>query len=207
MKEISIKNEEVLERLNGFIKTIESMDIDELKIDDRDPDIKAEYGVSEEYLKIIVDKGALHIGWPESIRAIDLVASTTKSIPKHWKDFADDIAFNFARELGAQQSALCAYYPPGGFIGWHDNRDAPGYTLLFNWSKNGDGFYRFRDPETKKVVTFHDKPGWTCKTGWYGPGDGATFHCAMTNEPRWSIAFYIQDENMRDIIIDGIEND
>jgi len=29
----------------------------------------------------------------------------------------------------------------------------------------------------------------------------------MTNEPRWSIAFYARNETMRDIIIDHIEND
>jgi hypothetical protein len=205
MKEILIKNEELLDRLNGFTKTIQAMDINELKIADRDPEIDAEYGVSTEYLNAILDKGLSHKGSPEAIKAIDI--SIDMDIPKQWKDFADDVAFKFARELGVQQNALCAYYPKGGYIGWHDNRDAPGFTLLFNWSETGDSFYRFRDPVTKEVVTIDDRPGWSCKTGWYGKGDKSTFHCAKTNEPRWSIAFYIQDENMKDIIIESIEND
>jgi hypothetical protein len=29
----------------------------------------------------------------------------------------------------------------------------------------------------------------------------------MTNEPRWSIAFYARNKAMRDMIIDEIEND
>jgi hypothetical protein len=207
MREILIKNQEVLDRLNGFTKVIQGMDINELKIDDRDPDISAEYAVSEEYLQVILDKGLMHKGDPEAIKAVDLVVLPISEIPTHWKKFADDVAFNFARELGVQQNALCAYYPKDGYIGWHDNHRAPGYTLLFNWSETGNSFYRFRDPKTKEIVTIKDRPGWSCKTGWYGEGDGSTFHCAKTNEPRWSIAFYIQDENMKDIIIDALEND
>jgi hypothetical protein len=207
MREILIKNKEILDRLNGFTKTIQSMDINELKIDDRDPDIDSDYAVSEEYLQVILDKGRAHKGSPEAIKAVDLSVLPSSEIPLGWKEFADDVAFRFARELGVQQNALCAYYPKDGYIGWHDNHDAPGFTLLFNWSETGDSFYRFRDPATKEVVTIDDRPGWSCKTGWYGKGDGATFHCAKTNEPRWSIAFYIQDENMKDIIIESIENE
>jgi hypothetical protein len=207
MREILIKNQEILDRLNGFTKVIQVMDINELKIDDRDPDISAEYAVSKEYLQVILDKGLMHKGDPEAIKAVDLIVLPISEIPTHWKEFADDVAFNFTRELGVQQNALCAYYPEDGYIGWHDNHDAPGYTLLFNWSETGDSFYRFRDPKTKEIVTIKDRPGWSCKTGWYGKGDGSTFHCAKTNEPRWSIAFYIQDENMKDIIIDALEND
>lgn len=205
MKEILIKNQDIIDRLNGFIETIQSMDINELEIADRDPEISAEYGVSDEYLQIILDKGLNHKGPPEAIKAIDI--STQLDLPKHWKEFADDVAFNFSRELGVQQNALCAYYPADGYIAWHDNHDAPGYTLLFNWSETGDSYYKFRDPETHELVTINDKKGWSCKTGWYGLGEGSTYHCAKTNCPRWSIAFYIQDENMKDIIIESIEND
>jgi hypothetical protein len=207
MREILIKNEEILDRLNGFIKTIESLDISELEISNRDPDISTNYGVSEKYLKIIVDKGSKHKGSPEAIIGVDLCALPSEKLPIHWREFSDDIRFNFTRELGAQQNALCCYYPPNGYIGWHDNHDAPGYTVLFNWSRGGDSFYRFRDPITKKMVTIDDRPGWSCKTGWYGPGDGATFHCAKTNEPRWSIAFYLKDKELRDQLIYDIEHE
>ena len=58
-----------------------------------------------------------------------------------------------------------------------------------------------------RCILLHDRPGWTCKTGWYGPGKESTFHCAMTNEPRWSIAFYMRNETMRDQLVEEIESE
>jgi hypothetical protein len=208
MREVLIKNQEILDRLNGFIDTINSLDMNVIKdrVKERGDKYK-HYAVSKEYLQFILNKAAnkKFKGSPEIMKGVDLC--NNRKLPKDWLEFAGDVSFNFARELGAQQNALLCYYPDDGYIGWHDNRDAPGYTILFNWSEGGDGFYRYRDYETGKVHTFKDKPGWTCKTGWYGPGDESTFHCAMTNEPRWSIAFYVRNETITDLIIDEIEND
>lgn len=207
MREVLIKNQEIRDRLDGFIDTINSMDFRAIKssIKERGDKYK-EYATSTDYLNYILsklDRQAFE-GPPEIAKLIDLCNNHT--IPKDWHELAEDVQYTFAQELGAQQNALFCYYPEDGYIGWHDNRDAPGYTVLFNWSKTGDGFYRYRDWETGKVHTIKDKAGWSCKTGYYGPGDKSTFHCAMTNEPRWSIAFYMRNENMRDIIIDEIEN-
>jgi len=140
------------------------------------------------------------------MKGIDLGQLYGAPIHGPWREFADDVANNFARELGVQQNALCCYYPSDGYIGWHDNRDAPGFTILFNWSKNGNSFYRYRDWETGSINTIGDRPGWSCKTGYYGPGEKSVFHCAMTEEPRWSIAFYARNKTIRDIIIEQLED-
>ena len=167
------------------------------------------YATSKKYLQLMLNKveQKKFKGPPEIIKGIDISHIRGSPLIGPWRDLANDVGINFAQELGVQQNALFCYYPEDGYIGWHDNRDAPGYTILFNWSKGGDAFYRYRDWKTGLVHTIHDRPGWTCKTGWYGPGDKSTFHCALTNEPRWSIAFYARNETMRDEIIDQLEEE
>ena len=206
MREVLIKNKEILKRLDGFIESIEGLDMSILDIKEQGDKGKI-YATSKEYLQLVLNKAEnkQFRGPPEMMWGVDLC--NNHKYGGEWLTLAEDVGFNFARELGAQQNALFMYYPKDGYIGWHDNRDAPGYTILFNWSEGGDAFYRYRDWKTGKVHTIHDRPGWTCKTGWYGPGKESTFHCAMTNEPRWSIAFYARNETMRDLIIDEIEND
>lgn len=208
MKEVLIKNKEILDRLNGFLDTINDMDIQILKkrIKERG-DKHKHYATSKDYLKFILNKtnNKEFKGPPEIAKLFDLC--NNYNIPKDWLELMRDVSFTFAQELGAQQNALFCYYPEDGYIGWHDNRDAPGYTVLFNWSKTGNGFYRYRDWETGKIHTIKDRAGWSCKTGWYGPGDKSTFHCAMTNEPRWSIAFYMRNENMRDQLVEEISDE
>jgi hypothetical protein len=208
MREVLIKNKEILERLDGFIDTINSMDMGYIqrRVKQRG-DKHKHYATSKEYLKYILGKTKKKEfrGPPEIARLFDLC--NNYDIAKDWQDLMKDVSFTFAQELGAQQNALFCYYPEDGYIGWHDNRDAPGYTVLFNWSKGGDAFYRYRDWKTGKIHTIKDRPGWTCKTGWYGPGEESTFHCAMTNEPRWSIAFYMRNETMRDQLVEEIESE
>ena len=206
MREVLIKNKEILKRLDGFIESIKGLDMSILDIKEQGDKDKI-YATSKEYLQLVLNKAEnkQFRGPPEMMWGVDLC--NNHKYGGEWLILAEDVGFNFARELGAQQNALFMYYPKDGYIGWHDNRDAPGYTILFNWSEGGDAFYRYRDWKTGEVHTIHDRPGWTCKTGWYGPGKESTFHCAMTNEPRWSIAFYARNETMRDLIIDEIEND
>jgi hypothetical protein len=216
MREVFLKNKEVLDRLNGFIKTIEGLDMSELDIVERNlgdqvppKKLNKHYATSKNYLQRMLQKVSedRFEGPPEIIKGVDISHIRGSPLFGPWRDLANDVGINFAQELGVQQNALCCYYPSDGYIGWHDNRDATGYTILFNWSKGGDAFYRYRDWKTGLVHTIHDRPGWTCKTGWYGPGDKSTFHCALTNEPRWSIAFYARNETMRDEIIDQLEEE
>ena len=218
MREILINNPELLERLEGFAETFLRLKPENLPISDRDAEMDKDYATSNEYLKVIVDKGFRHEGPPEAIKAVDLLAwyhdNPDEQLSPEWQDFANDVAFNFPREMGIQQNAIMGYYPDDGYIGWHDNHDAPGFTLLFNWSQDGDGFYRFRDPITHKVTTIPDKKGWSCKSGYYGVVNDArgeeqqwTYHCASTNCPRWAIAFYIKSRDIWNMIIEEIEED
>jgi len=46
---------------------------------------------------------------------------------------------NLGEFLGCPTNALAMYYPPGGFLGWHHNGNAPGYNVLFTYNQTGDG--------------------------------------------------------------------
>lgn len=213
MKEILIKNPDIIERLNGFSDQLKILDPSRLPVETRDFGFDAERATSAEYLEQIIEKG--HKGFPQAIKGCDI--GVAGQDPRHmqglsdWAELREDVLFNFTRELGCQQNALFCYYPEDGYIGWHDNHDCPGHTILFNWSETGSGFYRYRDVQTGEIVTIPDKPGWSCKTGTYGKFDerGVTYHrqyhCARSNGPRWSIAFFIRNLDMVEMIRDEIE--
>lgn len=48
-------------------------------------------------------------------------------------------------------------YPSGGFMGWHTNREAPGWRLYINYCEEpGKSFFRYRNPETGQIHTLWD---------------------------------------------------
>jgi hypothetical protein len=50
------------------------------------------------------------------------------------------------------------WYPPGGFMGWHTNLRTPGWRLYINYVEEpGRSFFRYRDPETGRIVTALDR--------------------------------------------------
>ncbi len=49
-------------------------------------------------------------------------------------------------------------YPPGGFMSWHTNSQAPGWRFYINYCEEpGKSFFRYRNPETGEMVTSYDK--------------------------------------------------
>ena len=49
------------------------------------------------------------------------------------------------------------WYPPGGFLSWHTNVRTPGWRLYINYcEEKGKSFFRYRDPDTGKIVTSWD---------------------------------------------------
>ncbi len=50
------------------------------------------------------------------------------------------------------------WYPPGSFMGWHTNLRTPGWRLYINYVEQpGKSFFRYRDPDTGKIVTAIDR--------------------------------------------------
>ena len=128
--------------LNDYSDWFESVDKSLIKV--RGEKDKNEYYTSNEYLEIIDKKN--HEGFPEKTHGIDLVFcdSTNNEIRERIRKV--DLDFNSV--LGSKHCAVKMYYPEGGYMGWHNNHNAHGYNILFSYTKNGKGFFKFQDSLT-----------------------------------------------------------
>jgi hypothetical protein len=196
MKWVDISNTEILDILNEYSDWFFESDYSKLieiaNHEGRHKGMSLEEGCGEDYLKEIVEKDGNHIGYPERTISVD-VASEDRSPSEH-KKMRMQLAEKLCAYLGARNQAVNVFYPAGGYMGWHNNWNASGYNILLSYSKEGNGFFRYRDPLTKEVVTMQDKPGWTCKVGYYGRGrepDKVYYHCAGSYEPRVTCGFIV----------------
>lgn len=208
MKWISINNTEVSEILNSYSDWFFEQDLSELDAiannEGRHQGYTLPKGCSLEHLEEIVSKDGEHIGYPEKTISVD-IASEARVSSEHKKK-CREMATKLCSYLGARNQAVNVYYPAGGFMGWHNNWNASGYNILLSYSKEGNGFFRYRDPITHEVVNMKDKSGWTCKVGYFGRGrepDKVFYHCAGSHEPRLSLGFVVPHlEIWRDMIED-----
>jgi hypothetical protein len=114
--------------------------------------------------------------------------------------------------LSVKHNALCAVYPPGGFISWHSNHNAPGYNLIFSYSETGDGHFSYVHPETKEVVKCEDTAGkWTCKAAYFGSwteSDKVLYHAAETDCWRVTVSYVFDtsetSSELREMILEDI---
>ena len=199
MNTIQIRNKDLINLLNDYSNWFEGVNKSLIKVrGERDEN---EYYTSDKYLKKIDKKN--HEGFPEKTHGIDLVFcdSTNNEIRKRIRKI--DLDFNSI--LGSKHCAVKMYYPAGGYMGWHNNHNASGYNILFSYTKNGNGFFRFK---TDKTYTMHDKPGWTAKVGYYGNNkepDKLFWHCARAYEDRLTLGFVIPDRSFWEMMIEDIE--
>mgnify|MGYP000299936618 CR=1 FL=1 len=113
--------------------------------------------------------------------------------------------------LGLRTNTLKMYYPPGGYIGWHHNGNAPGQNILFTYSATGDGSFKYYDYDSAQIISVPDKKGWSVKAGYYpkynNSSDKVFWHCAETNCPRITVAFIIDNQILWNDVIDEIEGE
>lgn len=162
-----------------------------------------EYYTSDEYLDSINKE--THIGYPEKAHGVDL--TDIKSTPLEFRDMITDVTKNLNMFFGSKFNAVKMYYPSGGYMGWHNNHNVPGYNILLSYTQNGDGWFRYQDPATKEIVTLYDSPGWTAKVGYYGSNDEPDdiyWHCARAHEDRLTLGFVIPDKNMWEMMCEDL---
>jgi len=208
MKLVDIKNEEVLAIITEYSDWFFNQDLTDLdeisKHEGRHQGYTLETGCGLDHLEEIVSKDGQHIGYPEKTISVD-IASEERVSSEHKKK-CRDMATTLCSYLGARNQAVNVYYPAGGFMGWHNNWNASGYNIILSHSKEGNGFFRYRDPITKEIVNMKDSPGWTCKVGYFGKGrepDKVVYHCAGSHEPRLTLGFVIPHLEMwQDMIAD-----
>lgn len=147
-----------------------------------------EYYTSDEYHDSIDWDD--HEGYPLYSHGVDL--HLTGSTPIEWRDRCRELTSKLNNLLCSRFSAVMMYYPKDGFMGWHDNRNCPGYNILLSYTKNGKGFFRFK--EDGKTITQYDKPGWNVRVGYYGSLEEEELqlrHCARAYEDRITLGFVI----------------
>lgn len=176
---------------------------------------KAEKWLSADYLKHIMKQGTKHEGYPEAILSHSLGINNLSFAysKKNIVEKAERITKRLAQvnnllqtNLMMRKNALFCIYPPGGFISWHNNANAPAYNVIFTWSETGDGWFKYFDQSKKEIVKIQDEPGWQCKVGYFGPYNSdpraILYHAAYTNCLRMTIAFTLS----RDEIGLGVQN-
>ena len=203
MINIKIQNKEKINLLNDYSTWIENLNKSVFKlqgkIDEND------YYTEEEYFKTIDKEN--HIGWPEVSYGADISYTNRTSIDLRERIRRIDSDFNDI--LSAKHCAVKMYYPEGGYMGWHNNHNASGYNILFSYTKNGNGYFRYKDPITLETITMHDVPGWTAKVGYYGnleEKDKIYWHCARAYETRLTLGFIIPDKNFWEMMIEDIQD-
>lgn len=137
---------------------------------------------------------------------------------------ARSISFDF---LGGNAMALFAIYPPGGFIPWHHNGNAPGYNILAHYSWGGDGYFCTWDEG--EIVYYNDlDKEWVVRVGRYldtvgtydsrinrsrgtdipfATTEDASWHAAETKCFRLTISTILNIEDVWLDLIDEIESE
>ena len=203
-------SEEILDMLNPYAEWFFKQDLNWLETKSKENEKNTntlEYSCSEEYLKEIVDKDGQHIGYPEISYSFDLQSG---GIPGEFQEKYNELVNNLLMFLGASNQAVHVYYPKNGFMGWHNNWNSHGYNILLSYTKNGGGFFKYRDPITHEVVEMLDPGGWSGKVGYYGRGrepDKVYYHCAGSYEPRLTLGFVIPNIDIWRSMIEDISGE
>lgn len=189
-------SDELLDYLTPYSNWFFNQDLSELDTITKNPGRMAGYTLESacgsDYLKMILEKDNKHIGFPEHTMSIDLQGD--ERTPQLHRDKCREMGNKVTAFLGSKNQAVNVYYPENGFMSWHNNWNAHGYNILLSYSQTGNGFFRYRDPITKEVITMPDKVGWSCKVGYFGRGretDKVFYHCAGSLEKRLTLGFIV----------------
>lgn len=212
MQDVPVRNRELLSKLNVYkdflIKDIPSFQKN-FHLQCKQDAKNRHYWAGQRHLDEILTQGTEHEGFPDSIYGYELSVHrvgheffTREANPSFRKNTTAELAWmnrDLIGWLGVRHNALTAWYPPGGYISWHNNANAPAYNLIFTWSENGNGEFRYVDPVTKKVVVMKDHAGWQCKAayfGHYGEPERLFYHSATTDCWRCTVSFTLDTSQL-----------
>lgn len=189
--------EEVFKKENLSVLSKEAHDISE-RLNKKNP-IDNLHPSSDEYFKIALKHPIKDFAYPRAALGIGTLSTNSHSSNFFYSLIGNKL-MRLQNTLGAQANALCMLYPDEGYIGWHHNGNAPGYNVLFSYSQDGDGYFKYYDKEKNEVIYMYDKPGWNVKCGYY-PSEvrepkRVYWHAAYTKKARLSIAFIIDNRDM-----------
>jgi hypothetical protein len=222
MKNVPIKNPDVLDALNNFLWYFDNRDTVEKHVKLECAGHKREDYVSTKFRDNIIKQDYAHEGYPDAMRGYNLKGDRISKLPEGDNgEFANliskynDLNTELCHSIGAKNNALTVMYPPDGFIAWHNNANACAYNLIFTWSETGDGCFRYVDGHTGDEVVMQDVKGWQCKAGYFGhydePWYKRVYHAAETDCWRMTVSYMFDRSDMslglQDDIIEEIMSD
>ena len=221
MSEITIRNQEYLNRLNGLIETfrfqynemgsratIASLVHNSEFVPKGNP---TDWYMSKDALDLYLENSDSHDGMPQDYRALPLSLFISRG--SHFEKLEEEWRYNFPRDIGAHTCALMNYYPKDGLTGWHTNWNANAYQVLLTWSETGAGFFRYRNPASGEIVTVQDTAGWSCRHYYFGRHDEPDAHCwhgCYTECERFTLAYKFCNDSLKsdnDILARRIRDD
>lgn len=231
MIDIPIKNKEFLELLEDCRKILTD-DIESFKkychkhCEDEHDEATRDKWMSEKYLRHLIEvEGDRHEGFPDHMVAYSFkphqpeanIFSRDNKNPEYRSEILTrvyDANTKLVNFLGAKNNALFSFYPPGGYISWHNNWNACAYNLICTWSETGEGWFKYRNPVTGEIITFEDVPGWQVKAGYFGSQrekDKVLYHAAQTDCWRVTVSFIWDhresSENLQEDLVYEISNE
>lgn len=230
LKDIPIKSPELLEILDRWVAVMDIEGFDDAvhvwHPNENNEQARRKW-TGDEYLRRLIEvEGENHEGFPDYMVARNFKPSNAGEqhaaferncdpiVRKKIVDEIYDINNEMIMFLGTRNNALCAYYPEGGYISWHNNWNAPGYNLIFSWSENGNGWFKARDPNSGQIITYQDRPGWQLKAGYFGhkgEKDKICYHAASTDCKRITVSFLFNENdlagNLQDDLIEEISQE
>lgn len=204
MKQIELNNLDLKQILSTFLEDLLKFPRNTIRYEKPSKEeFTFDYVCGEQYLLHM--QGKTVTGYPEQTFGSDLMQNNINGLQKSLQKLDNDLL----AWSGSRNNAVKMIYPKGGFMGWHNNANAPGYNILLTWSENGTGFFRYQDPITKEIITMNDSPGWTCKIGYYGKfsePDKIYWHCAAApHEERFTLGYIIPHQGMWENMAEDIQ--
>jgi len=208
MQMLSNIHPELLSILDSFRIWFFQQDISKIKIDRRD-DFKKNLSYIEctekPYLLDALPTPE-RFGFPRDCYGVDM-NTQLKNVPSHMHSTLRKIDDDLMTFLGARSNALKMYYPPTGFIGWHNNGNAPGYNIVITYSSEGNGSFYSYDAQNDKINEYKDKKGWFVKVGYFGhfkEPEKVYWHSARTDCDRLTLSYIIYDKNLWENMVEEI---
>ena len=168
--------------------------------------------VSEEALEALIHRGIETGFYDESAQNPEQAAISYKGRPRsgiehldedylyaltYWLRKMDlDSGIRNAAHLIFNKAAFTGFfwYPPKGYMEWHTNENRPGYRFYCVYAREeAKSFFRFRCPDTGKVITSWDKKGWNFRIFKIGVDDARVWHCVHSNTDRLSFGFTVHE--------------
>lgn len=199
MKPIELSNpiiRNILDSMSSSVYNESTIDLIVNDVKSRKSDLIPEHsGYSDEYFyKALNELDHREFGFPRE--ALMVSESLNKALYSCLKKYK----LKLQRRLCAANNSLSVVYPSEGYIGWHHNGNAPGYNILFSYSLDGKGWFKYYDYVDQEIKTLYDKPGWNVKVGYYPDQikepERVYWHAAKTVSPRLSIAFIVNDRDL-----------